>query len=580
MKTVNLLRHIYTSAHDRGESRGVHFLRYGSDDAVVSYEKLLGMSAWLGQKVPEKSQDRPHVVVIAAMDPLPTLMAFFAALGCGSLPLILPGPQLAGGLDEFVGRIERVIAWFPGHCVLALQEDLVIGNVRLPDVPVIPVPAEPAGYGLEAGWPLGAQPTTGGDEIAFLQMTSASTGDSKLVAISHANACANLTALHEALDATPDERIVSWLPLYHDMGLVGTTMFSFFHGYQLAMMRPSDFIMRPHRWIGALSRYRCTITAAPNFGYDYAERMVADKDIEGCDLAALKAAIIGAEPIRLATMQRFAQRFHQHGFRASSLTCAFGMAESTLASTMAIPGTKPRYLLVDPGQTDSGEPVRILGTGSMDDEGHLDSAPPAGLRGVAVFSAGSAVRGVEVGLVDDAGQPLSQVHTLGEIVLDGPSVSVGYLDPATVSPVPFPDGVLRTGDLGFLDNGDLFIVERKKNVIIRQGKNFLASLIEEQVARVLDRPADELIVFDADIHDPDSAISVIVENFTQRADIDDGQIAALRGLDLPVDVLLIARKRVIPRTTSGKKKHYEARRKAAEGTLKIDRVVHLRATES
>jgi acyl-CoA synthetase (AMP-forming)/AMP-acid ligase II len=364
------------------------------------------------------------------------------------------------------------------------------------------------------------------------------------------------------------------------MGLVGTTMFSFFHGYQLAMMRPSDFIMRPHRWIGALSRYRCTITAAPNFGYDYAERMVADKDIEGCDLAALKAAIIGAEPIRLATMQRFAQRFHQHGFRASSLTCAFGMAESTLASTMAIPGTKPRYLLVDPGQTDSGEPVRILGTGSMDDEGHLDSAPPTGLQGVAVFSAGSAVRGVEVGLVDDAGQPLSQVHTLGEIVLGGPSVSVGYLDPATVSPVPFPDGMLRTGDLGFLDNGDLFIVERKKNVIIRQGKNFLASLIEEQVARVLDRPADELIVFDVDIHDPDSAISVIVENFTQRADIDDGQVAALRGLDLPVDVLLIARKRVIPRTTSGKKKHYEARRKAAEGTLKIDRLVHLRATES
>src|SRR5579862_8355464 len=110
MRTVNLLRHIYTSARDRGEGQGVHFLRYGPDDAVVSYEKLLAMSAWLGQKMPEKSQGRPHVVVIAAMDPLPTLMAFFAALGCGSLPLILPGPQSAGGPDAFVGRIERTIA--------------------------------------------------------------------------------------------------------------------------------------------------------------------------------------------------------------------------------------------------------------------------------------------------------------------------------------------------------------------------------------------------------------------------------------------------------------------------------------
>ena len=580
MTTANLLRHIYMSARGRGQGRGVHFLRYGSEDAVVSYETLLDMSAWLGQKMPEKSRDRPHVVVIAAMDPLPTLMAFFAALGCGSLPLILPGPQAAGGADAFAGRIERAIAWFPGHCVLALQEDLAVGDMRLPDVPVIPVPTQPAGYGLEAGWPPGAEPATGADEVAFLQMTSASTGDSKLVSISHANACANLTALHAALGATHDERIVSWLPLYHDMGLVGTTMFSFFHGYELAMMRPNDFIMRPHRWIGALSRYRCTITAAPSFGYDYAERMVADKDIEGCDLAALKTAIIGAEPIRLATMQRFARRFRPHGFRGSSLTCAFGMAESTLASTMTIPGTRPRYLFVDPGQTDCGGPVRILGTGSMDDEGDLDSAPPAGLQGVAVFSVGSAVKGVEVGLVDDAGQPLSHEHTLGEIVLGGPSVSVGYLDPATASPVPFPGGLLRTGDLGFLDNGDLFIVERKKNIIIRQGKNFLASLIEEQVARVLGRPADEVIVFDADIHDPDSAITVIVENFTQKTDIGDGQVAALRGLDLPVDVLLIARKRVIPRTTSGKKKHYEARRKAAEGTLKIEQAVHLRAAEA
>src|SRR5579864_5476334 len=121
MKTVNLLRRIYTSARDMGGSRGVHFLRYGSEDAVISYETLLGMSAWLGQKMPEKSQDRPHVVVIAAMDPLPTLMAFFAALGCGSLPLILPGPQVAGGADAFIGRIERAIARFPGHSVLALD---------------------------------------------------------------------------------------------------------------------------------------------------------------------------------------------------------------------------------------------------------------------------------------------------------------------------------------------------------------------------------------------------------------------------------------------------------------------------
>jgi acyl-CoA synthetase (AMP-forming)/AMP-acid ligase II/acyl carrier protein len=576
LKNVNLLSAIYDTAERVGSSRGVHFLEYGSDDVFISYEELLGMSAWLSQKMPENTPDRPRVVVIAAKDQFPTLMAFLAALGAGSVPLILPSPQTSGGMEAFIGRIERTVARFPDYCVLALQDGLVPSEVRLPDVPVVPLSPSAAEYGTASARPLGAELSSGDDDVAFLQMTSASTGDSKLVAISHANICANLAGLHEALGLGPDERVMSWLPLYHDMGLVGTTLCSFFHGYSLIMMKPIDFIMRPHLWIEVLSRFRCTSTAAPNFGYDYASRAVTDKDIEGADLSAVKYALCGAEPIRLATLQAFSQRFRKYGFSASSLTCCYGMAESTLGTTMASPGrttggeqSSPRYLLVDPARTAIGEPVRILG------EGRVDSVPRPGQQGVAVFSVGPAVTGVEVSLVDEEGGHLGEEHTLGEIALRGPSVSAGYFDSAAARPVPFPDGVFRTGDLGFFDGGNLFILERKKNIIIRQGRNFLTSLIEEQVAHILGWSVHELIVFDTDIHDPASDISVLLENLTTEVNISEHQLAALRSLDLPIDVLFLSRKRAIPRTTSGKKKYHETRRRIAAQVLKIDQVIRI-----
>src|SRR5262249_36328250 len=162
------------------------------------------------------------------------------------------------------------------------------------------------------------------DDVAFLQMTSASTGDSKLVSISHGNACANLRALHRALGAGADERVVSWLPLHHDMGLVGTALFSFFFGYDLHIMKPSEFIMRPHRWLAAMSRSRCTMTAAPNFGYEYAQRMVSDRDLAGTDLSTLRTAVVGAEPIRHETLRDFCARLHRYGLRGDVFVPAYG----------------------------------------------------------------------------------------------------------------------------------------------------------------------------------------------------------------------------------------------------------------
>lgn len=565
MSGPDLLTTVRASAARTG--RGVRFLGYGAPDVALSYEEFLHMSAWLSQKIPGNALGRPPTAVIVAGHPLPTLLAFFAALWAGARPVVAPTLTAIGGLRPLLDRVTRMTEGFRDQCVLAVDEELLAAGVDLPDVPVLPLPADVAAYDRLTQAPRPALPEPGGDDIAFFQTTSASTGDAKLVAISHANANANLTALRRALHAGHDERVVTWLPLHHDMGLVGTVLLSFFCGWPLTMMQPTEFIMRPHRWLDALSRHRSTITAAPTFGYDYAARRVSYRELAGWDLSALTRAVIGAEPIRLATLRRFHERFRRYGLRPESLICSYGMAESTLATTMAVPGTAPRYLLVDPARTSPGEPVRIVG------EGRLGSpAQPRG--GVPVFSCGPALDGLDLRLVVD-GSEVTGEGVLGEIALRGPSVCLGYVAPGADAPTPFPDGVHLTGDLGFRHRGELFIVERTKHVIIRNGQNHLASLLEEQVATVLEHPAHEIIVVDRDIHDPTSDIVALVENHRGRTDPTPQQLTALRGLDLPLDLLLLARRRVIPRTTSGKKKYHRTRRALAEQTLPISARIRL-----
>jgi acyl-CoA synthetase (AMP-forming)/AMP-acid ligase II len=313
------------------------------------------------------------------------------------------------------------------------------------------------------------------------------------------------------------------------------------------------------------------MTAAPNFGYEYAQRVVRDREVAGADLSSLRCAIVGAEPVRYDTLRDFTGRFGRYGLRRDVFVVSYGMAESTLASAMAPPSRPPRYVVVGYGPVAVGKPVPVLGEGLLGAGTEPASAGP----GVAVFSVGRAVDGLHVELLDDDGAPVTDDAVLGEITLRGSSVSVGYLDPRTGAPEPFPGGTLSTGDLGFVHRGDLFILERKKHVIIRNGRNFLASLLEQRVAEILGVPVQELIAVDADIHDPASAITVIVENTSAASDISADQHAALRALDLPVDVLHFARKRVIPRTTSGKKKYHECRRLLAGRSLRVSHTLRL-----
>ncbi len=571
MSAPDLYSTISSQAERVGASTGVSFL--GADgEATISYAELLAMAAWLRHRLPLPEDQRPRVLVIAASEPLPTLVAFLAAIGMRAQPLILPPPRALQGLEAFLTRTRSVVDRLARQCAVAVvvQDGLLPPDTRIADVPHVTAPRQRARMGT-APWAPSSLPAAPGD-VAFLQMTSASTGDPKLVAISHENVLANLASIRAGLGLTSADRAVSWLPMHHDMGLVGMILVSLVEGIPLALMSPEFFIRRPSRWLRALSDFGGTFTASPNFGYDHAHRLTSDAELDGVDLRSLRAAVVGAEPVRLATLTAFAERFASRGFQRESFVPAYGMAESTLASSMTRPGTVPRYVLVEPRALAVGSTVNIVGGGRLGD------GAPVPERAVAVFSTGRPLEGIELSLRGDDNRPVAGDGVLGEIVVRGASVSTGYLDPESGHPVPFPGRTFHTGDLGFVQDGDLFILERKKQVIIRNGQNYLASLLEEQVARILRLSAHEIMVLDTDIHDPGSKIVAVAENVKRPESLVADQVLSLRSLEPPIDEVLFAPARVIPRTTSGKKRYHVCRQRLSARSLAIGSAVPLART--
>ena len=243
MRAPDLYGTISSQAERVGESSGVSFLG-AEGEAHISYPELLAMAAWLRHRVPLAQDQRPRVLVIAASEPLPTLVAFLAAIGMRAQPLILPPPRALHGLEAFLSRARSVVDRLARRCAVAVavQEGLLPPDAHIADVPHVTAPRERAGMGT-APWAPSSLPAAR-EDVAFLQMTSASTGDPKLVAISHENVLANIASIRAGLGLTPADRAVSWLPTHHDMGLVGMILVSLVEGIPLALMSP-EFLRAP-----------------------------------------------------------------------------------------------------------------------------------------------------------------------------------------------------------------------------------------------------------------------------------------------------------------------------------------------
>ncbi len=488
-----------------------------------------------------------RVAIVLRTEPA-FLDAFFGAWLAGAVPVPLYPPVRLGRVEEWVAATGRMIAVSGARVVLSSggTRRLLGGAVEIARPPLGCRDAEDL-HGSPAR--IAREPDPG--ELGVVQFSSGSTVDPRPVALTHAALAAQTDALVAA--TRPDERdvLVSWLPLYHDMGLVGALLGAMSYPGPLVLVPPEHFLARPALWLRAIARHRGTISAAPSFAYAYCADRVRDADLAGSSLRSWRLALDGAEPVSAEAMRRFTARFAPFGFDPGALVPVYGLAEATLAVTFAAPGRPLAPRRVDP--------IRLA----------RDGVVVPGTR--EVVSVGTPVPGVVVELRDGRGAPLPEGR-LGRILVRGPSVMREYLGDPEATAATFLDGLLDTGDLGFVADGELYVHGRAKDVVIVRGANHAPEEFEAALAGVPGLRAGCAVALGFDPGDGAGEGLLVLAERARGAPADAALAAAasraiLERTGVSPHTVCILDPGTLPRTSSGKLRRREALRRHLAGAL-------------
>ena len=517
---------------------------------------------------------------------LPTSRAFFVSyagiLLAGAIPVPIYPPFRADRIEEYAARQSAILNNAEACLLLTFRRAEAVAKLLRPKVSSLTgvVDAEKLLEAADKAPPPspGALPLhlTGsrarkGSDIALLQYTSGSTGDPKGVTLTHANLLANIRAIGEALQMSPDDVGISWLPLYHDMGLIGAWLTLLHFGTPLVVMSPLSFLTRPERWLEAFHKHRGTIAAAPNFAYELCVRKIADKDIQGVDLSSWRAALNGAEPVNPDTLERFANRFARYGFRREAQLPVYGLAEASLAVTVPPLGRGP---LVDRVERE------IFAA-----EGRAVPADPDDIGAIAFVSSGKPVPRHEVCIVDDGGNELPD-RTEGFLWFRGPSATSGYYRNAAATKELMPMGAragegeypwVNSGDRAYRADGEIYVTGRVKDIIIKGGRNLYPHEVEELAARADGIRKGCIVAFGLkDEASGTEKLVVVAEtresNAARRAALASSVTDLVaQGLGLPPDRVELIPLGSIPKTSSGKLRREETKQLYLAGTLSASR---------
>jgi len=401
---------------------------------------------------------------------LPTAPGYFTSyvgvLLAGAVPVPIYPPTRPSQLEDHLRRQVRVLDNAAAVALVTVPEARSLARLlraQVPSLAHVLVASE-----LSASGPEGARVPALASDVALLQYTSGSTGTPKGVVLTHANLLANIRAMGRAAQVSPEDVFVSWLPLYHDMGLIGAWFTSLYFGIPLVVMPPTAFLARPARWLWAIRDHRGTLSGGPNFAYELCRR-ATDAELEGLDLSSWRIAFNGAEPVSARTVTAFADRFARYGLRREAITPVYGLAECSVCLTFPPLGRGP---VIDRVSRDpllrSGDAVRA----------EVDDSDVQEFVGCGRPLAGHGIR-----VVDAAGHELGERQE-GRIEFQGPSATSGYYRNPGATAALIRGDWLDTGDLGYVAAGDLFVTGRVKDLIIRAGRNIHPEELEEAVGNI------------------------------------------------------------------------------------------------
>lgn len=521
----------------------------------LSFEELYQLALeTAGGLVGNGVKPRDRVILV-----LPTSLDFFAAfwgtLFTGAIPVPIYPPIRLHRMHDYQSYLST-IAKQSGASVILTDGDiypLVRFMKRLnSDLQILKV-ANLKGPALTE--PVSVEP----DDIAMLQFTSGSTAIPKGVQLHHKNMLANLLAIGEHAGLMDDDIGVSWLPLYHDMGLIGFVLGGIFWRVPMMIFSPLEFIRRPSFWLKSISIHRGTVSAGPNFAYSICATRVKDVELEGINLSSWRIAMCGAEPIQAETMRQFCERFQKYGFRANAFTPAYGLAENTLAVTLGPIGQQPR---IDRVVRDIFEENQVAKPHTGEDTGYIEWV-----------SCGIPIPRVQVQIVDEDFEPLPERH-VGRILIQSPSMMSGYYQNEEATKDTFHDGWLITGDLGYMADGELFVTGREKEVIIRGGRNYYPQDIERVVNHIEGiRKGDVVAIGVPDINQGTEKIVIIAETRIRDPEMWknlEQQIreSVMKEVGVPVGEIILVKPGTIPKTSSGKLQRVQTRRLYLNGSIR------------
>ncbi len=484
---------------------------------------------------------------------LPTSLEFFSAffgvLYAGAIPVPIYPPARLSEIEEHTRRQAGILRNARATLLITVPEAARLGALLRAQVDTLRLVESAATLAIAGELPP-LPPAADESATAFIQYTSGSTGDPKGVVLSHANLLANIRALGAALDATSADVFVSWLPLYHDFGLIGAWLGSLYYAASFYVMSPLSFLVRPQSWLWAVHRYRATLSAAPNFAYELCVEKIAEADIGGIDLSSLRCVANGAEPVSVPTFRRFIDRFRTAGFKAEAMCPAYGLAENTLGLTFPPTGRPPLVDRVD--------------RASLTMKGIAEPAKADDRTALEIVSCGQPLPDHEVRIVDDLGREVGDRRE-GRLEFRGPSATSGYFGNEAKTRELFHDGWLDSGDQAYVANGEVYITGRIKDIIIRAGRHIYPQEIEEAVGEIPGVVRNGVAAFGIiETRSGTERTVVLAETTASESEIREAlhgliREAAMGILGSPPDEIVLAPPGTVPKTSSGKIRRGAAR---------------------
>lgn len=510
-------------------------------EQIITYGELFQTAGRIAQALADHKLKPGETVAIMLPTSREYFFFFFGILLAGGVPVPIYPPTQADRIEEYVRRQSKMLKNAEIRLLITFAKGRILSRLIKSFIPSL--------NAILTTDDLKNLPThmlfipMSADDAALIQYTSGSTGDPKGVLLSHQNILANIRAMGKAIEVKPTDIMVSWLPLYHDMGLIGAWLGSLYYGIPICILSPLTFLIRPERWLWAIHYHRGTISGAPNFAYELCANQISDDKIAGLDLSSWRLALNGSETVHASTIRKFSKKFSPYHFNPKAMAPAYGLAESTVALVFPPLNREPKIDRIDRDVfTQQARAVPVKAT----DKSQLE-----------IVSCGKPLPEHAVRIVDVKNQ-LMHEREVGILQFQGPSTMRGYYHKPNATMAVYHNGWWDSGDLAYQADGEIYIAGRKKDIIITAGRNIHPEEIEKIAGNIPGIRQDCVVAFSVpDWRSGTEQCIIVAETEVQDTTVRQTLMNAITSqialaLDITPHQVILVNPKTVPKTPSGK----------------------------